>query len=117
MSNSELIAVIALIITIVGAVYSVAQIEARIYKNIDEINDRLSDRINTLERRVDVHLQDYVNGKEMNSYMVNGLDQKLDHKFNRLYGAQKDIQGYLKKKFEFHPREHFTVREDATDNE
>lgn len=100
-----------------GAVYSVAQVEAKLYKSIDEVSDRVNDRINALEKRVDVHLQDYVNGKEIISMITNGLKESLDHKFNRLYGAQKDIQGYLKKKFEFHPREHFTVREDLKDNE
>ncbi|OCQ96082.1 hypothetical protein BCD64_12055 [Nostoc sp. MBR 210] len=68
----------------------------------------LNDKLFTFEKRLDVHLQDYVNHKDADLLAINGLKEKIDHKaenaekyFKELRIEIKDIQGFLQKQQNF----------------
>ena len=76
---------------LVGIIYKIAQIEKAIYTAIDLVKDDLVIRHKDIDKRLDIHLQDYSNRAEIVNYMINGLDEKIDHKFTRLYSSMRDI--------------------------
>lgn len=97
------ITVIVGIITILGAVYKLAQVEANInikiagletksFLVVDNLKDQVGERITTLDRKVDIHLQDYTNYKDAILLQNNGLDGKINHtwaKTKELLDSQK----------------------------
>lgn len=71
----------------------------------------LSEKIFTLEKRFEIHLQDYVNHKDADLLAINGLKEKIEHKaekaedyFKELRIEIKDIQGFL------HKQQNFRIR-------
>lgn len=73
-------------------------------------SDKLVGTINNLyqlEKALDIHLQDYTNRKDLIQYMLGQLDQKIDHKFSRLYHSMKDVEKFLQKSHNFRIREYF----------
>ncbi|MBD2596457.1 hypothetical protein H6G74_19280 [Nostoc spongiaeforme FACHB-130] len=71
----------------------------------------LNDKLFTFEKRLDVHLQDYVNHKDADLLAINGLKEKIEHKaekaegyFKELRIEIKDIQGFLNKQQNFRIR-------------
>ena len=68
--------------------------------------------LNNLDKRFDIHLQDYVNHKDAALLALNGNDEKIDHKWERteeLFKEQKteikDLQKFLQKQQNFKIRE------------
>ena len=89
-------------------IYKVAQIEKAIYLAIDVVRDDLLIQQKDIEKRLDIHLQDYLNRTEMINYIIGGMNEKMDHKFNRLYSSMRDIEKYLQQKNQdFRVREYF----------
>ncbi len=90
----------------------------RISFAIDEIQEALknyasnTEKIKDLEKRFEVHLQDYVNYKDGMLLERNGLRERIDHKwertenaFNEIKQEIKELQGYLQKIEKFKIRE------------
>lgn len=100
----ELVIVIG---TAIGFIWHISEIKNKIYNAMDEIKDNSMARDNDLKNRLEVHLNDYNNRQEMINYMVNGLNEKLDHKYNRLYSSMRDVEKYLQKTQNFRVREYF----------
>ncbi|MEH2461140.1 hypothetical protein [Nostoc sp.] len=83
------IAVIVGIITILGSVYKlviepsidtkIASLETKGFLIIDNLKDKVSERITTIDRKIDIHLQDYINYKDAILLQNNGLDGKINH--------------------------------------
>ncbi|MEH2456378.1 hypothetical protein [Nostoc sp.] len=108
------ITVIVGIITILGAVYKLAQVESNINTKIasietkgflivENLKDKVGERITTVDRKLDVHLQDFVNYKDAILLQGKGLDEKINHTWSKtkeLLNEQKteikDIQASLK---------------------
>jgi hypothetical protein len=67
--------------SLIGIIYKVAKLE-----------EKINDRIQSIEARLDIHLREYQIRREWIDYLINALDQKIDHKFNRLFEEIKKIQ-------------------------
>lgn len=81
------------LIALAAVVYRIGGVEANIKQEISRVNNRF-----------DVHLTEYGAKKEMLDYLIHALDQKVDHKFNRLHANQREIQEFLAK------NHHFVIR-------
>ncbi|ALF51874.1 hypothetical protein ACX27_01855 [Nostoc piscinale CENA21] len=73
----------------------------------------LSEKIFTIEKRFEIHLQDYVNYKDATLLAINGNKERIDHKaeraedyFKELKFEIKDLQGFLQK------HQNFRIRND-----
>ena len=71
-----------------------------------------AERIKDLDKRLDIHLQDYINYKDGNLLSHNGLQERIDHKwerteneFNSIKISIKELQGFLQSKGDFKIRE------------
>lgn len=90
----------------------------RISFSVEEIEGSLksyatnAEKIKDLDKRLDVHLQDYVNYKDANLLEHNGLRERIDHKWERteeefksVEADIKDLQSFLQKKDDFKIRQ------------
>ena len=102
-----------IVISLVVGIYKLSKLEDAIYKSIDALKDNVNDRINALNTRLDIHLQDYVNKQEMTSFHLNQLNEKINHKAARLHNNQRDIIGFLEKKFDFIHRQSYAEDPDT----
>ncbi|MEH2053397.1 hypothetical protein [Nostoc sp.] len=71
-----------------------------------------TEKIKDLDKRLDIHLQDYVNYKDGNLLSHNGLEERINHKwqrsegeFNAIKASIKDLQGFLVRTSDFKNRE------------
>jgi len=101
-----------------GVVISIISKINAISFSIDKIQEALkvyasnTDKIKDLDKRLDIHLQDYVNHKDAILLERNGIRERIDHKwerteqeFNEIRQEVKEIQGYLQKRDEFKVRQ------------
>jgi hypothetical protein len=80
---------------------SINQIELSLKKHAEE-----SEKIRYLEKTLDLHLQEYVNRKDVIQMLLGQLDQKIDHKFKRLLFYTRDVQRFLQRDTTFSMREY-----------
>lgn len=92
----------------VGVVWQMAEMKSAIYRAIDSVNDNLSDRINQIEKRFDVHLNDYERSADLTTLICNQLREAIEHKYKRLSFSMRDIEKYLQKNQNFRIREYFS---------
>ncbi|MEH1790331.1 MAG: hypothetical protein V7L23_33400 [Nostoc sp.] len=93
------------LITIFTAIYKLAQIESSInskianlesnlnsrianlesanFLTVDNLKDKLNDKLINLDRKVDIHLQDYTNYKEAILLQHNGLFDAIKHNWSK----------------------------------
>lgn len=101
-----------------GVAISIISKMNRISFSVDEIQEALktyasnAEKIKDLDKRLDIHLQDYVNYKDANLLEHNGLRERIDHKWERtedefkvVRGGIKDLQGFLQRRDDFKIRE------------
>ncbi|MEH1796307.1 MULTISPECIES: hypothetical protein [unclassified Nostoc] len=81
--------------------YSITQIEEAMKEHA-----RNAEKIRQLERTLDLHIQDYVNRKDVIQMLLGQLDQKITHKFKRLLFYTRDVQRFLQKDSSFVIREY-----------
>ncbi|MBW4673347.1 MAG: hypothetical protein KME52_04820 [Desmonostoc geniculatum HA4340-LM1] len=104
------------LLTVVGAIYRLAQIEANINSKIDKVENKLLyavdqlkdsfvDRLYKVEKKLDVHLVEYKEKKLFTEYRLNGLESLIKHKFDRLANWVKQIVGFLNKNSGFQIRD------------
>lgn len=72
--------------------------EERLNKRVDEVEK--------IENKLDIHIQDYVNRKDTVQMLIGQLNEKIDHKFNRIYNSMKQLEGYLQREGNFRIREY-----------
>ncbi|MEH2216887.1 MULTISPECIES: hypothetical protein [unclassified Nostoc] len=65
-----------------------------------------TEKIARLDRTLDLHIQEYVNRKDVVQMVLGQLDQKINHKFKRLLFYTRDIQRFLQKGGNFTIREY-----------
>jgi hypothetical protein len=111
------ITVIVGLITIVGAIYRLSQIEANINNKFDKLEmklllsinalqDNLSDKLGETGRKLDIHLTEYKGDKEnIYEYRLNAADKAIEHKFNRLANWITQIAQLLYSKYGFQIRD------------
>ncbi|MDZ8090188.1 MAG: hypothetical protein RMY16_32235 [Nostoc sp. DedQUE12b] len=113
--NNALTIILGLL-TLVGAIYRLAQVEANInakinrvestlLASVDQLKDNFVDRLYTVERKVDVHLTEYNEKKLFVEYRLNGIESMVKHKFDRLASWVKQIAGFLNKQSNFQIRD------------
>lgn len=108
MSNAkDTIELIVGLSTLLGIIWQISQVKAAIDKAIDAVKDEAFARHLALEKKLDVHLENYINRQEMVNMVTSQIDQKVDHKFGRCYGSIRDLEKYLQK----HHNPTFRVRE------
>ncbi|MEH1795446.1 hypothetical protein [Nostoc sp.] len=89
----DYVALIVGIITILSALYKfviepsidnkISSLQTSGFLLIDNLKDKLGERITVIDRKVDIHLQDYANYKETNLLHFNGLNEKIIHSWNK----------------------------------
>jgi hypothetical protein len=92
-NNLDIILALA---ALVAVVYRVFQVEAGIYDAIEDLKHSLINRITTNETSFSVHVAIYQERKEQVDYLIHALDEKIDHKVNRLLGEIKDLEAEVK---------------------
>lgn len=65
-----------------------------------------AEKIRNLEKTLDLHIQEYVNRKDVIQMVLGQLDQKINHKFKRLLFYTRDVQRFLQKDTTFNIREY-----------
>ena len=83
---------------LVAVVYRVFQVEAAIYDAIENLKQSLINRIATNELSFGVHVAIYAERKEQVDYLLHALEEKIDHKFNRLFDEIKQLKLEVKYK-------------------
>lgn len=107
-SLSQNIEIILGLAALISIIWRVAQAEKRVYdhikdsdrnleKQLEHTKELLYQRLDSLERKLDLHSVDMGNKQEFDDYRIHGLNEKIDHKFKRLQLGQQDIQRYLEK--------------------
>ena len=76
------------------------------HKIITEKLSHTIEQLNHAQKTLEIHIQDYVNRKDMIQYMIGQLDQKVDHKFGRLYASMRDVEKFLQQSQNFRIREY-----------
>lgn len=84
----------------VDIVLGIAALIAVIYK-ISGVESSIKQEISRVNNRFDVHLTEYAAKKEMLDYLIHSLDEKINHKFNRLHTNQREMQEFLHKNHNF----------------
>lgn len=96
------------IMTLVGAIYRLAQVEANIntriskvennaLNKIDELGDNTTKEIHAIQMDFLIHKADYQVRKEWQIETAHGLKQMITHKFSRLNFHVIDVQRHLEK--------------------
>ncbi len=109
---NNVLTVVSLVFMLVAGIYRLAQIEANINAKIsklettlltaiDALKDNFSDRLYLNEKKLDVHLTEYIEKKLFAEYRHNATDKLVEHKFNRLRGLIKQLAGFLNKESGF----------------
>ncbi|MBD2771603.1 hypothetical protein [Iningainema tapete] len=80
------------VLALIGIVYRVAKLESEMYEAIDGVGDALTERINLTLNEFRIHVAVYRERKEQVDYLIHGLDEKINHKFDRLYQEIKVLQ-------------------------
>lgn len=94
--NNALTVVTGLIL-VIGAIYRLAQVEAKINDKIDDVNKKL-----------EILLTQYAGDKEyIYIYRIHNLEKTIEHKFNRLANWITQIAGFL------HRKTGFQIRDDS----
>ncbi|MEM7554086.1 MAG: hypothetical protein AAF378_08295 [Cyanobacteria bacterium P01_A01_bin.84] len=83
--------------TLIAFIYKIIQVESRIYKEIDSTGDITSSRLNALENSLNIHITDCAARNDHRDYMIHGLNEKIDHKFNRCWDEIKHLEKDLNK--------------------
>ncbi|MEH2425863.1 MAG: hypothetical protein V7K48_34680 [Nostoc sp.] len=89
-----------------------ANLETKGFLVIENSKSLLSDRITALDRKVDIHLENYSNYKEANLLHSNGLNEKITHTWNKTKelfveerAERKEIQALIQRQHELKNRE------------
>lgn len=80
---------------------SISQIELALKEQASN-----AEKIRDLDKRFDLHIQEYVNRKDVVQMVMGQLDQKINHKFKRLLFYTRDIQRFLQRDTTFKIREY-----------
>jgi ribosome-associated translation inhibitor RaiA len=105
MTFESAIALVVSLITILGAIYKVASVEKHIYTAIDEVKDNLSDRLNLLSQKLDLHIAKYEGERQLDRSQAAMSQEKIEDRLKQLRGYIRDVQEYLAK-----TTENFKVR-------
>lgn len=79
--------------------YSIKDLNDELEKHtLAEGHERLILRVNqleTLDKRLDLHIQDYINRKDTVQMLLGQLNEKIDHRSQRLHNSVRDVEKFL----------------------
>ena len=104
MHSKDLVELIVGVLAVLGVVYKIAKVERRIYEEITSVKHTLTTKLIECEHSMRLHLQDYANRRESVEWRMGQLDQKINHKDERLRNQVKDVQLFLEKHLSFRVR-------------
>ena len=90
---------------------SIAQIKEDLKEHADN-----KEKIRDLDKKLDLHIQDYINRKDTVTLLIAQVSQTVDHRTNRLYTSMKDIENYLQLQGNFKIREFQDLRKMEEEN-
>jgi uncharacterized Ntn-hydrolase superfamily protein len=80
--------------------------------SIEQIEEALkvhatnAEKIRELERRFELHEQEYINRKDVIQMILGQINEKIDHKFKRNLFYTREIQKFLQRDTDFQIREY-----------
>jgi predicted DNA-binding protein YlxM (UPF0122 family) len=83
---------------LIAVLYRVFQIKAAIYDAIDDSEKRVSERINSFERSLALHVAIYAERKEQVDYLLHANQEQINHVKIRLLGDIKELRATLNHK-------------------
>jgi hypothetical protein len=83
----------------------------QIQKDLKELSID-AERIDKIERRLELHIQDFINRKDVTQMLLGQLDEKINHKFKRLLFYSREMQKFLQKDTSFQIREYEESKEE-----
>jgi hypothetical protein len=98
-------------IKLVSNVNKISLSISQIQQDLKELSQD-AEKVLQLERRMDLHLQDYVNRKDVTQMLLGQLDEKINHKFKRLLFYTREMQRFLQRDTAFQIREYEETREE-----
>lgn len=94
------------LVTLIGTIYKLAQVEANINARISLVEYNLSNKISATEKKLEVHTVEYLGDKEnIYEYRLNATDKTIEHKFNRLANWINQIATLLHQQYGFQIRD------------
>lgn len=90
---------------------SITQIKEDLKEHADN-----KEKIRDLDKRLDLHIQDYINRKDTVTLLIAQVSQTVDHRTNRLYTSMKDIENHLQLQGNFKIREFQDLRKMEEEN-
>lgn len=85
--------------------WQMSEMKSAIYTAIDKVADDLERRLNQIEKRFEIHLNDYERSADLFTLVSNQLKEAIEHRYKRLYASMRDIEKHLKG---FKMREYFS---------
>lgn len=86
--------------------WQMSEMKSAIYSSIDKVSDELNSRFNQLEKRFEIHLNDYERSADLFTLTSNQLKETIDHRYKRLHLSMRDIERQIQQQ-NFKVREHF----------
>ena len=93
-------------IKVVSSISRISSSIAQIEKDLKEHADN-GKRIDQLDRKLDLHLQEYINRKDVVQMLFGQINEKVDHKFKKVLFYTRDIQSFLQRDSDFKIREYY----------
>lgn len=92
MKLHEIMQFAAATIPIVAVIWQIAEMKNQLFKYIDTQVASLHNRIYDNDKKFEVFVTRFEERKEMVDFKLGGLNEKIDHKFNRLVEQIKELR-------------------------
>ncbi|KYC42026.1 hypothetical protein WA1_18660 [Scytonema hofmannii PCC 7110] len=76
-------------------------------KLIERVED-LEEKVFLLDKKLDLHISDYLHNRDMTLLVTNGLEETIKHKSERFSGEIKDLQKFLQAQSNFKIRNFYS---------
>ncbi|MDM9580919.1 hypothetical protein [Nostoc sp. GT001] len=92
-------------VTVISKMNRISSSITQIEKTLEE-QARNAEKIREIDRTLALHIQEYVNRKDVVQMVLGQLNEKIDHKFKRVLFYTRDIQRFLQRDTDFKIREY-----------
>ncbi|HYX18776.1 MAG TPA: hypothetical protein VE944_31290 [Nostoc sp.] len=92
-------------VTVISKMNRITNSITQIEKTLEE-QVRNAEKIREIDRALALHIQEYVNRKDVIQMLLGQLNEKIDHKFKRVLFYTRDIQRFLQRDTDFNIREY-----------
>lgn len=92
-------------VTVISKMNRISNSIIQIEKALEE-QARNAEKIREIDRTLALHIQEYVNRKDVIQMVLGQLNEKIDHKFKRVLFYTRDIQRFLQRDTNFQIREY-----------